>query len=125
MRLMPKKTGELEKTDHQICMAHARVKFSKVAEYGGDPYAKEFEEMISYPINNNLAERTVRPFTTKRKCSLHFGSDEGVEMSAVYHSIISTLKLSGKSVWNFFGDFFRCKVPGSDTYKEYLPALTR
>ena len=79
----------------------------------------------AYPIDNNLAERTVRPFTTKRKCSLHFGSDEGVEMSAVYHSIISTLKLSGKSVWNFFGDFFRCEVLGSDTYKEYLPALTR
>ena len=51
--------------------------------------------------------------------------DEGVEMSAVYHSIISTLKLNGKSVWNFFGDFFRCEVLGSDTYKEYLPALTR
>ena len=106
-------------------MVHTRVKFRKAAEYGGDPYAKEFEEMIFYPINNNLAERAVRPFTTKRKCSLHFGSDEGVEMSAEYHNIISTLKLIGKSVRDFFGDFFRCKVPGLDTYKEYLPALTR
>ena len=32
----------------------------------------------SYSIYNNLAERSVRPFTTKRKCSLHFGSDESV-----------------------------------------------
>lgn len=56
---------------------------------------------------------------------LHFGSDEGVEMSAVYHSIISTLKLCGKSVWNFFGEYFRCEVLGLDTYKEYLPALSR
>ena len=79
----------------------------------------------SYPIDNNLAERSVRPFTTKRKSSLHFGSDEGVEMSAVYHSIISTLKLCGKSVWNFFGEYFRCEVLGLDTYKEYLPALSR
>ena len=46
----------------------------------------------------------------KRKCSLHFGSDEGVEMSAVYHSVISTLKLCSKSVWNFFGEYFRCDV---------------
>ncbi len=30
-----------------------------------------------YPISNNLAERAVRLFTTKRKNSLHFGSDEG------------------------------------------------
>lgn len=79
----------------------------------------------SYPIDNNLAERSVRPFTTKKKCSLHFGSDEGVEMSAVYHSIISTLKLCCKSVWNFFGDYFRCEVLGLDTYKDYLPALSR
>ena len=79
----------------------------------------------SYPIDNNLAERSVRPFTTKRKCSLHFGSDEGVEMSAVYHSVISTLKLCGKSVWNFSGEYFRCEVLGLDTYKEYLPALSR
>ena len=79
----------------------------------------------SYPIDNNLAERSVRPFTTKRKSSLHFGSDEGVEMSAVYHSIISTLKLCGKSVWSFFGEYFRCEVLGLDTYKEYLPALSR
>ena len=46
-----------------------------------------------YPISNNLAERAVRPFTTKRKNSLHFGSDEGAEIAAVYHSIISTVKL--------------------------------
>lgn len=39
--------------------------------------------------------------------------------------IISTLKLCGKSVWNFFGDYFRCEVLGLDTYKEYLPALSR
>lgn len=31
------------------------------------------------------------------------------EMFAVYHSIISTLKLCGKSVWNFFGDYFWCE----------------
>lgn len=193
--------GELEKTDHLICMAHARVKFEKAYQHGEDPVAKEFADMISelydledgyemrglsteeieterqgnhtedivwririrldeelrkdnefrssymmqalnyldhfwdglflyrkdgsYPIDNNLAERSVRPFTTKRKCSLHFGSDEGVEMSAVYHSVISTLKLCGKSVWNFFGDYFRCEVLGLDTYKEYLPALSR
>ena len=79
----------------------------------------------SYPIDNNLAEHSVRPFTTKRKCSLHFGSDEGAEMSAVYHSIISTLKLCGKPIWKFFGDYFRCEVLGLDTYKDYLPALSR
>ena len=50
--------------------------------------------------------RAVRPFTTKRKNSLHFGSDEGAEIAAVYHSIISTVKLQGRSTWNYLGKFF-------------------
>ena len=59
-----------------------------------------------YPISNNLAERAVRPFTTKRKNSLHFGSDEGAEIAAVYHSMISTVKLQGGSAWDYLGKFF-------------------
>lgn len=47
------------------------------------------------------------------------------KMSAVCHSIISTLKLCGKSVWNFFEDFFRYKVLRSERYKDKLPALVR
>jgi len=52
-----------------------------------------------------LAERAVRPFTTKRKHSLHFGSDEGAEIAAVYHGIISTVKLQGRSEWDYLGYF--------------------
>ena len=39
--------GELEKTDHLICMAHARVKFEKAYQHGDDAVAKEFADMIS------------------------------------------------------------------------------
>lgn len=58
------------------------------------------------PIDNNLAERTIRPLTTQRNAMLHFGSDEGVEMVATYHSIISTVKMQGKSAWEYLGKFF-------------------
>lgn len=58
------------------------------------------------PIDNNIAERTVRCMTTARNNSLHYGSDVGAEMAATYHSIISTVKLHGKSVWNYLGEFF-------------------
>ena len=40
-----------------------------------------------------------------RKNSLHFGSDEGAEIVAVYHSIISTVKLQGRSAWDFLVNF--------------------
>ena len=75
------------------------------------------------PIDNNLAERCIRKLTTQRNSMLHFGSDEGVEMAATYHSIISTVKLHGKSAWNFLGTFFKkifngcrdfiCLTPGN------------
>ena len=42
-------------------------------------------------FDNNLAERAIRPLTTN--AMLHFGSGEGAEMTATYHSIISTVKL--------------------------------
>ena len=54
------------------------------------------------PIDNNLAERAIRPLTTQRNSMLHFGSDEGAEMAATYHSIISTVKMQGRSAWEYF-----------------------
>ena len=58
------------------------------------------------PIDNNLAERAIRPLTTQRNSMLHFGSDEGAEMAATYHSIISTVKMQGRSAWEYLGKFF-------------------
>lgn len=60
----------------------------------------------SLPIDNNIAERAIRPLTTQRNSMLHFGSDEGAEMAATYHSIISTVKMQGRSAWEYLGKFF-------------------
>ncbi len=38
--------------------------------------------------------------------SLHFGSDEGAEIAAVYHTIISMVKLQGRFAWDYLGKFF-------------------
>ena len=47
----------------------------------------------------------LRLLTTQRNAILHFGSDEGVEMAATYHSIISTVKMQGKTAWNTLVSF--------------------
>ena len=60
----------------------------------------------SYPIGNNADERVVRPLTTQRNGMLHFGSDEEAKMAATYHSIISMVKLQGRSAWDYLGKFF-------------------
>ena len=66
----------------------------------------EFLNDGSLPIDNNLAERVIRPLTAQRNAMLHFGSDEGAEMAATYHSIISTVKMQGRSAWEYLGKFF-------------------
>lgn len=175
-------TPNFSKTDHQVCLAHARAKFVKASEQAGDKNADIFIKYIedlynlerqytkdgltdeergkqrqsletkgilinlrthlgiekakdsatvtpylqkalnyldtfwnnifaytkdgSYPIDNNAAERAVRPLTTQRNSMLHFGSDEGAKMAATYHSIISTVKMQGRSAWDYLGKFF-------------------
>ena len=72
------------------------------------------------PIDNNLAERTIRKLTTQRNNSLHYGSDAGAEMAA-YHSVIGTVKLHGSSIWNFIGTFFKNIFNGCRDYVNMVP----
>lgn len=73
-----------------------------------------------YPIDNNLAERQVRPFTALREVIQHYGSDEGAEMASVYLSVVRTVKLAGVSVWRFLVDFFEDAVTGGRKHLGHL-----
>ena len=91
-------------------------------------YLKKFwKELFAFlddgdlPIDNNLAERTIRKLTTQRNNSLHYGSDAGAEMAATYHSVIGTVKLHGSSVWNFIGIFFKNIFNGCRDYVNMVP----
>ena len=76
----------------------------------------------NYPIDNNIAERTIRKLTTQRNNSLHYGSDEGVEMAVAYHSVISTVKLHGMSCWDYLGKFFKNIFNGCRDFFSLTPA---
>lgn len=71
------KSTQFKDTEHQICLAHS---------------------MKLFKLWDNIAKRTIRKLTTQRNSILHFGRDEGVEMSAAYHSVIST----GEASWHVF-----------------------
>ena len=45
----------------------------------------------NYPIDNNMTERTIRKLTTQRNNSLHYRSDEGVEMAVAYQGGIKDI----------------------------------
>ena len=184
------KSAKFKDTVHQVCMSHARNKFVKAANQGGEQNAVSFsddmkelfekersyneagltpaerlkerqgmatkeiiirirsrldselandselrlnylnhfwKEIFAYlqdgdlPIDNNLAERTIRKLTTQRNNSYHYGSDIGAEMAVTYHSVISTVKLHGSSVWNFIGTFFKKIFNGCRDYVNMVP----
>lgn len=191
------KSGRFKDTVHQVCMSHAKNKFVKASNQGGEPTAERFSEILKeffmrdrkyddagltpkerfrerqslatkellielrslldseltkdsefrsryykealnylnrfwkeifaylddgeLPIDNNLAERTIRKLTTQRNNSLHYGSDAGAEMAATYHSVIGTVKLHGSSIWNFIGTFFKNIFNGCRDYVNMVP----
>ena len=107
---------------------------SKDSEYRSQYYTEAlnylnrfWKEIFAYlddgelPIDNNLAERTIRKLTTQRNNSLHYGSDAGAEMAATYHSVIGTVKLHGSSVWSFIGTFFKNIFNGCRDYVNMVP----
>ena len=76
----------------------------------------------NYPIDNNIAERTIRKLTTQRNNSLHYGSDAGVEMAVAYHSVISTVKLHAMSCWRYLGEFFKKIFNGCRDFLSLTPS---
>lgn len=128
--------------EHLCCMAHARAKFKYALEQGNDKDAAFILELIekalnymntfwaqlfaylndgSYSIDNSIAERFIRPLADERKNSLFFGSDKMARVSAVYHTIISTCKMQGVSVLDYFKRFFSEIVKGRRDYEHLLP----
>ena len=73
--------------------------------------------------NRVCAERFIRSLAGERKNSLFFGSDKMAGVSAVYHAIISTCRMQGVSVLDYFKRFFSEIVKGRRDY-EYLLPLT-
>ena len=76
----------------------------------------------SYTIDNSIAERFIRSLAGERKNSLFFGSDKMAEVSACYHSILSTCKMMGVSSLEYLKKFFKSIVNGSRDYGNLLPA---
>ena len=76
----------------------------------------------NYSIDNNVSERAIRPITLQRKTSLQFGSKRGVEISAIYHTIIETCKLSGLNPRAYLKRFFQEISIGRTDFDNLLPA---
>ena len=69
-------------------------------------YLYTFLENPNIPIDNNLAERTVKPFVIGRKNWLFSTSTKGAEASAMIYSIINTAEANGLNTRDYLTEVF-------------------
>ena len=74
-----------------------------------------------YSIDNNVAERFIKPLANERKNSLFFGSDKMAHVSTVYHTLISTCRQLKISATRYLGKLFAKLVRGCTDYTSLLP----
>jgi transposase len=68
------------------------------------------------PIDNNLAENTIRPVALGRKNWLFAGSLEAAQRMAIFYSLIATCKINGINPYEYFYDILP-KVASYDSRK--------
>lgn len=73
-------------------------------------------------IDNMSAERAIRPFTVKRKNSLFFSSEDGIESALKYYTLIETCKNVGLNVKEYFTYVFTKLIEGEKDYEMLLPS---
>ena len=81
----------------------------------------KYREDGDYSIDNNIAERKVRPFIVDRKNTMTFGSEEGIDCAATYHTIIQNCRMMGVKVLKYLQSFFKKFSEGCRYNAQMLP----
>ena len=75
----------------------------------------------NYDIDNSIAERFIRLLAGERKNSLFFTGGRMANVSAAYHTLLSTCRMNGLSTLEYLKKFFREVVNGRRDYENLLP----
>jgi len=76
------------------------------------------------PIDNNLAENSIRPFAVGRRNWLFFDQSEGAEASTSFYTIIETAKANDVEPMHYLRFLFNCIErfsPDSMPWEKLLP----
>ena len=74
-----------------------------------------------YDIDNSIAKRFIRPLAGERKNSLFFVGSRMANVSAAYHTLLSTCRMNGLSALEYLKKFFHEIVKGRKDYENLLP----
>jgi len=132
-RLRIRQEKEIPIIDELILRIKARLtdgkvlpksKFREALGYfcGLIPYLKNYTKHPFSRLDNNLAERAIRPLAIGRKNWLFFGSEDGGEAGAILLSLVQTCRGLGINPREYLEDVFR-KFMGHNAQKleELLP----
>ncbi len=64
-----------------------------------ETYLRVFLDNSDVPMDNNMAERAIRPFTVDRKNWGNVDSIRGAEASTIMYSLVETAKTNGFRVY--------------------------
>ena len=81
-----------------------RSKLGKAIKYSinQEKYLRVFLENADVPMDNNAAERVIRPFTVGRKNWVMIDTISGAKASAIAYSLVETAKANGLNVYQYF-----------------------
>ena len=82
------------------------------------PYLKNYTQNAFARMDNNVAERAVRPVAIGRKNWLFFGSPEGGEAGAILFSLVQTCRGLGINPREYLEDVMR-RIMGHSSQKIY------
>ena len=116
-----------------ICAAYERVLSIIHQQLNREPQEDEVFIVISklylssypndgrYDIGNTIAERFIHPLVSEHKNSLFFVSSRMANVSAAYHTLLSTCRMNGLSALEYLKIFFHEIVKGRKDYENLLP----
>ncbi len=73
-----------------------------------------------YTIDNLPAERAIRPVTVARKNSLHYSSEEGLQVALTYMTVIETVKMLGMDAKDFLVRAWKEAIYGNNDMESLL-----
>lgn len=120
-----------QKADDLLARDKKKPLYSAKLHHALTYMVNNWNELIGYVnignvlIDNNVCERSVRPFTNLRKSFGGFSSEDGARTSAGYLTIIETCKLMKKAPLDFFRSFFNMIIDGRRDYENMSQVLLR
>ena len=106
--------SQLHKECQELLSDERKPQNSKMMNKALEYMSNNWDDLVKYrhdgrySIDNMAVERAIRPFTVSRKNSLHFSSEEGVDVAMTYHTLIETCKNIGLNVKTYFDYVFKC-----------------